>query len=136
MTITTYETSPRQESKVGSLLFWLCWHGAALLIVLVLLLVIVPRFEKMFQEIGLKLPLASVLVINLSRSLSRFGFLIIPLGLVFDVAMLFLLTVVGGLPRWLRHLWCRGVLIMAVCIVLLVAIAVFLPLLGLLQGLR
>ena len=136
MTITTYETSPRQESKVGSLLFWLCWHGVALSIVLILLLVIVPRFEKMFQEFGLKIPLASVLVINLSRSLWRYGFSIIPLGLVFDVAMLFLLTVAGGLPRWLRQLWCGGVLIMAACTILLVAIAVVLPLLGLVQGLR
>ena len=136
MTIITYESNPHQESKVGSLLLWLCWHGLALSIVLVVLLVIVPRFDRMFQEFGLKLPLMSVLAVNLSRSLWRYGFLIIPLGLLFDVAMLFLLTVVGGLPRWLRNLWCRGVLIMAACTVLVVAIGVFLPLLGLVQGLR
>ena len=135
MTSSNHSQNPHHESRVGSLLFWLFFHGLVSILLLAVLLLIVPHFEKMFQEFGLKLPVASVLVINLSRCLWRYGLLIIPIGLIFDGAFLYLLIMVGGLPRWLRQLWCHGVLIIAACIVLLVVIALVLPLVGLVEGL-
>ena len=133
MTSHAHGQNPYQASKVGTLLFWLFFHGLALMILLAVLLVIVPVFDNMFIEYGLKLPHASVLVINSSRFLSQFALLIIPLGLIFDSGILYLLIMAGGLPRWLRHLWCRGVLIVAAFLIVLVAIVLVLPLVGLSQ---
>lgn len=135
MTSSIHGASPHRESKVGLLVFWLFLHGLALTILLAALVVVVPRFDKMFQEFGLKLPLASVLVINLSRRLWRYGLLIVPSGIILDCGMLCLLFLVDRMPRGFRTLWCCGVLVVAVCLIVLVAIAVFLPLIGLIQGL-
>ncbi|MFN0021093.1 MAG: hypothetical protein ACKVP0_22775 [Pirellulaceae bacterium] len=134
MTSSIQEASPHPESKVGLLIRWLFLHGLALLILVGVLLVVVPRFDQMFQEFGLKLPLASVVVINLSQSLGGFGILIVPVGLILDAGMLCLLFLVNGMPRWFRSLWCRGMLFLVGGTVLVIALGIILPLLRLIQG--
>ena len=135
MTSSIQTGNPHPESKAGLLIFWLFLHGLAMLILLVALLVVVPRFDRMFQEFGLKLPLASVVVISLSRRLWQYGLLIIPVTVILDSSMLCLLFLVDRMPRGFRTLWCCGVLVVAVCLIVLVSIAVVLPLLGLIRGL-
>ena len=135
MTLNAFEQNPHQPAKASLLLFSLVWHGLALTILLVVLLAVVPKFDKMFEEFGLKLPVASVLVINLSRRLLRYGLLIIPLGMILDGGMLCFLTLVDGIPRSLRQLWFYGVLALAGGTLLLIAIGIILPLLDLVQGL-
>ncbi|MBC7855299.1 MAG: hypothetical protein IAF94_17870 [Pirellulaceae bacterium] len=136
MTSSAHGASPHQESKAGLLIFWLCLHGLALMILLAALLVVVPRFDKMFQEFGLKLPLASVVVVNLSRRLWQYGLLIIPAGMILGGGILCLLFLVDGVPRWFRKLWCCGVLIVAGGTVFVIALGIILPLMSLVQGLN
>lgn len=132
---TIAQTTRPQSSAKASLMFWLFWHGLALLIVLAVLLVVVPKFDKMFEEFGLKLPVLSALIVRASRILRSYGVAIVPLGVVFHMGMLCLVTLVEGVPRWLRNLWCLGVLAVAGGILVLIAIGMFLPLLALIQGL-
>ena len=101
-------------------------HGAALLLVLIALLGVVPRFDRMFAEFGIKLPVVTVLVIQLSRSLIHYGIILIPLAILLDGGILFLLSRVE--PRWLSRVWFFGVLLIAGCLLLLTAIGLSLPL--------
>jgi hypothetical protein len=136
MTANIHGPSPPYESRVGSLLLWLILHGLAGLILLAVLLLVVPKFDRMFAEFGLKLPVVSVLAVNASRTLWRFWFAIVPAMVILDGGMLCLLTLTDGMPRWLRTLWCLGVLVILGCMSLLVVIAVVLPLVGLVEGLK
>ncbi len=135
MTSNRNGPNPHQGSRASSLLFWLIFHGVASFIVLAVLLVVVPMFDKMFMEFGLKLPFPSVLVVNLSRFVVSYGLLVIPMWLILDSGMLCLLILPVEMPRWLRSLWCGGVLIVAACLIVLVAISLVLPFVGLVQGL-
>jgi hypothetical protein len=124
------------SSKPGSFLTWLLLHGLAGMIVVVLFLVVIPRFDKMFQEFGLKLPVISVVMINLTRFFERFFLLIIPTGLLVEVAILSLLFLADGFPRSIRNLWLYGVLVAVAGILLLAVIGLILPLFRLVEGLN
>lgn len=128
--------NPNHPSKPNSTLFlWLGAHGFAIIALLTAFFWVVPVFDKMFMEFGLKLPVLSVLLINLSSFLTRYGLVLIPIGVLLDGGMLCLLTLGVGIPGWLRSLWCYGVLIIAGVLLLLVVVGIFLPYLGLIQGL-
>ena len=125
----------QQPNAIASLLFWLFWHGLVLTTLAVVLLVIVPRFDRMFEEFGLKLPVLTMLVVKASRGLSSYGILLIPVGALFHAGMLCLFTLVDGMPRWFRTVWGCGVLFIAGGTLLIIAIGIMVPLLGLVQGL-
>jgi type II secretory pathway component PulF len=123
------------SKPLSILLFWLVVHGVALIALLTVFIGVVPVFDKMFMEFGLKLPLLSALIINSSRFFTRYGLVLIPAGVLVDCGMLCLLTLAVGIPGWLRSLWCYGVLLIAGVLLLLIVAGIFLPYLGLIQGL-
>lgn len=136
MSVNPYGQHPQAQSKpIFSLLFWLFWHGLALALIVVVLLVIVPRFDRMFAEFGLKLPVVTVLVIKASRVLESYGILLIPAGVLFHAGMLCLFILVDGMPRWIRSLWCYGVFVIAGGNLLIIVIGLIVPLLRLVDGL-
>lgn len=127
----------RQPSTpLSTLLFWLVVHGIAIGFWLVALIVVVPTFDKMFMEYGLKLPLLSVLLINLSRIFMRYGIVLIPTMVLLDIGMLCLLFLGNGMPRRFRSLWCYGMPIVSGVLFLLIVVGMLLPLLALFQGLN
>lgn len=119
----------------STLLFWLVVHGVALIALLTVFIGVVPAFDKMFMEFGLKLSLLSAILVNLSRILITYGLILIPIGVLLDGGMLCLLFLAVGMPRWFRSLWCYGVLIFAGVLFLLIVVGMFLPLMRLTQGL-
>jgi type II secretory pathway component PulF len=69
---------------------------------------IVPVFQKMFEEFGLKLPAMTALVINASKWFIQIGWIpVVPLIAVLFPVLLFaqVLYFVGWLPRDLPLLW-------------------------------
>lgn len=124
-----------RSKPLSTLLFWLVVHGVALVALLTVFIGVVPAFDKMFMEFGLKLPLLSVLIVNSSRFLTKYGLVLVPAGVLFDGAMLCLLFLGNGTPRRFRSLWCCGVPIAFGILFLLIVVGMFLPLLGLFQGL-
>ncbi len=66
-----------------------------------LMIWIVPVFDKMFQEFGLKLPVPTILLINLSRWVVNYGWLLLfPLTMAAGVACLIgIFSYIGWLPR-------------------------------------
>ena len=120
---------------LSTFLFWLAVHGFAIGFWLVAFIGVVPAFDQMFMEFGLKLPLLSVLLINLSRIFMRYGLVLIPTAVFLDIGMLCLLFLGNGMPRRFRLLWCYGTPIVSVVLFLLIVVGMLLPLLGLIQGL-
>ncbi len=83
----------------GMYLFSLAMVGMGILIFL--MLNIVPVFDKMFSEFGLKLPVMTVSIIKLSRWIVNFGWLfLVPLVMVATLSFfLAVLYYIGWLPR-------------------------------------
>lgn len=120
---------------IAALCFWLVVHGFAIIALLTVFIGILPVFDKMFMEYGLKLPVLSALLINSSRFVTRYGLVLIPAGVLGDCGVLCLLFLGVGMPHWLRSLWCYGVLVVAGGLFLLTVLGILLPYLGLIQGL-
>ncbi len=120
---------------IAALCFWLVVHGFAIIALLTVFIGIVPVFDRMFMEFGLKLPVLCGLLFNSSRFLTRYGLVLIPTGVLLDGGMLCLLFLGVGMPHWLRSLWCYGVLIVVGGLFLLTFVGILLPYLGLIQGL-
>jgi type II secretory pathway component PulF len=100
--------------------------GLFVLVLFIILMFVIPRLELVYKDFGSKLPLVTMIVLNASRWF-RSVWILWP--------MLLCLPVVAGLcapqsksaQRWLR-------LLMVVCfagIVILIALAVFMPLISL-----
>lgn len=57
--------------------------GISLLILVVILVFVIPVFDKMFQEFGAALPAPTQIVVNMSRSFKSYILYIVPLILIF-----------------------------------------------------
>ena len=101
---------------------------AVMLIVLLIFLTVIPRFERVYADFGTKLPLITQLVLDISR------FLQTPLGwVVAAVIACIVAVVVAVLPiprRWLRLL----VIFIMALVVITLALAVFLPMINLMDN--
>jgi hypothetical protein len=129
------DNTSKPSKPLPTFLFWLVVHGLVITALVTVFIGVVPVFDKMFMEFGIKLPLLTVLLFNSSRFLTRYGLVLIPTGVLGDFGMLCLLTLAVGMPSWLRSLWCYGVLVTAGVLFLLVVVGILLPYLRLIQGL-
>jgi type II secretory pathway component PulF len=99
------------------------------------LVVVVPRFARLFIEFDLPLPAPTVLLVNLSNLLVVRGIFLLPLLLMFDIALLLGLRAIPEIGPLLSTIWSGIALIAFAGLVGLVVIGLFLPLIALIQGL-
>jgi type II secretory pathway component PulF len=101
---------------------------AVMLILLLVFLTVIPRFERTYADFGIKLPLITQLVLDISR------FLQTPLGWVVAAVIACIVgVVVAVLPiprRWLRLL----VIFFMALVVITLALAVLLPMINLMDN--
>jgi len=124
---TSPDGSPVRKPLVGTgpMLFA---HLAAGLIVIVVLGVVVPRFVRILTEFEAEVPPTAELLIAVSNIVARYWYLLLPIGLAADAAVLFGLSRLPRLARWLATVWGIVVLLAALLLVGLVVAAVILPL--------
>jgi type II secretory pathway component PulF len=109
--------------------------------VLVLSLIVwTPRFEKIFKELNIRLPSLTERVMAVSRWMSSYWYVVIfPLGLLFagNVLILYLLRRYPGSRRLGLHwFWFIAVTLLLLLAGGTVAVAIWLPKMKLMEGLR
>ena len=122
---------PRITSR-GSSLAWTAWmllaHFLAGVVLLVALVRMVPEFLRLFEEFDAQLPTMTQLVILLSQAVASYWYLLVPLGLVIDAAVLFGLRLLPGRARGLSTAWAVLVLVAAILFLGFIVFSVALPL--------
>jgi hypothetical protein len=112
-------------------------HGAAWVALVLVLLLVVPRYDKMFKDFGLKLPLLTEMVVAASRWVVRYWYVLVPAGVVLlalDAAVLHGLRLAPA-TRILSWLWFLLILAGTLVALLVVWLAVAHPMAKLHEGL-
>jgi len=124
---TPRDANPGDKSLVSTagMLFA---HLAAGLIVVVVMGFVVPRFVRTFAELEAELPPMSEYMITVSNLVVRWWYLLLPIGLAIDAALLFGLSRLPRPARWLATVWGIVVLLAAVLLIGLTVVAVIVPL--------
>lgn len=110
-------------------------HGMLLCAVVAVLLLVVPRFEKMFVDLGVDLPLPTRVTLVLSRFLQTYWFSAFPLlaGVwVADVAVYYALHPADR--RGVSTIWSGAVLLLFGLWMLISTVSLFLPIIGTIEA--
>jgi hypothetical protein len=122
---------PRKTSR-GSSLAWTAWmllaHFLAAVVVIVALVRMVPEFLRLFQEFDADVPAMTRWVVLLSHVVVQYWYLLVPLVLVIDAAILFGLRLLPGKARGLSTAWAVLVLVAAILLLGFIILALALPL--------
>ena len=120
------------ENPIHRSLVWTAWmlltHFIAAMVVIGVLMTVVPRFAGLFAEFQAELPPITILVIDLSRVVGGYWYLLVPLGLAVDAVLLFGLSRLPAGARWLGTVWSSLVWLGALVGLALIVVAIFLPL--------
>ncbi|HOF17998.1 MAG TPA: hypothetical protein PK082_03750, partial [Phycisphaerae bacterium] len=111
--------------SAGAVLGTLAWHAALLVLMLAYFFFAVPRFTRIFAEMGAALPGLTMLTIESVRFVRKFA---IPLfGGLFglDAAVCFLLTSLGG--RKARRWWSAAIVVALVLLAVFLTATLYLP---------
>jgi hypothetical protein len=125
-----------RRSAWGITLVRLAVHGLFFAVVGAGLLTAVSRFRKVFEDFQMKLPLISEVVISIGDAVLQFVFLVPP-------ALVVLLAVDGAILYWLQYGGQRGlartwfylVFLFVFALVAVAVVALFMPLIELMEGL-
>ncbi len=104
-------------------------HAALWVVWLLGLFFFVPRCERIFRDLGMKLPSMTELVISLTHGIVPFALLVVLTFLVIDGAVYSRLRKMGG-----RVLWSSLMTVLPVIAILLTAVAVWEPTIKVLEG--
>ena len=122
-------TNSHSQPLLGRLLglvAMLSAHFFAMFVVTVELAHIVPTHILLFAETDVDLPVVTIRVMDLSYFFVRFWYLIIPLGMIADAAVLATLTFVATKKKWLvpiySHLWLLAVILLLVYVNIAIAL--------------
>ena len=129
--------SPQQRSGLLGTALLDFSHALLGAVQIFVLLSVVPRFKRTFADFGMKLPWVTEILIDISDVVVDFWFLL-PLALapllVSDFAALYLLRRQEKTRVWAR-IWFYSILLLLLAGGGVIAIAIFLPLIELMEGL-
>ena len=118
------KSSNKNSSSAGNSLLWpalaVGLHGVTLLCVAVFLVLFVPRFSAIFSGFHASLPVATQLVLSLSKFVQHGGYLLIPGVLVLDGVICWLLHKFAG-----RKFFIAWAVAVTLALVLVVASSMF-----------
>jgi len=104
---------------------------------LALLLLIVPRFQQMFADSDVALPLMTLLLLSASDFVKTHWYLapfLIAIPRIVDGTVYYGLRRAGG--RWLSLAWSGAVLILQIMVVVLALLALYLPHMAIMARMR
>ena len=123
---------PPRETSLGRSLAWTAWmllaHFLAVVVLIVALVRMVPEFLKLLEEFDAAMPTMTQWVFHLSHVVVQYWYLLVPLGVVIDAAVLFGLRLLPGKARGLSTVWAVVVLVAAILLLGFIILAVALPL--------
>jgi hypothetical protein len=126
--------APKRPIWLSTLLSVVC-HAMVLAVPILVLLVVVPKFKKVFEDFAIKLPWVSEIAIDLSDWMLDFWF-IVPFALapllVSDLAVLYLLRRQEN-TRVLARLWFYLIMLFVLAGCGALVVALFLPLIELME---
>lgn len=123
----TSATTPTQPGNAAVSALWtVLWHGAVFLIVFGLFMLVVPRFQAIYNEMEFALPPATLLTLKFSNFLKQYALVLFPVVLFLDFGIIYLLQHLGG--RTARRWWSAIAITAAVVLVLAAAVTLWLPL--------
>ena len=139
MSDSTPQETPASETSPSRSIAWTGWtllaHVITGLVLVIVFVKVVPEFERLFAEFDVSLPRMSQLVLLLSNVVVCYWYLVVPLGVLVDAAILFGLSSIPDKGRWLSTLWTRFVFVAAVLLLVFIAVAMCLPLVWLIEQL-
>ena len=108
----------------------------------IILLLVAPRCEQVFKDFGMKLPIATVVVLSLGRFTRAGGWMLLPL---IPVITGFLFALIGSpshqtiadaqVRHRLRRMWATRLTIFTVLLIgLVTALALFMPMISLIRA--
>jgi type II secretory pathway component PulF len=134
--MTMSETNAAQtctsRHQVLRTVVWTAWmlltHLVAFVLVMWVLGTIVPQFLAMFAEFEAEVPPVSILVIDLSHIVTAYWYLVLPLALVIDAALLFGLRCLPAAANWLATVWATLVWLGMLLLLAMVVVGLYVPL--------
>ena len=120
------------ENRLLRSSIWTAWmlltHLVAFVVVISVLGTTVSRFLAIFAEFEAEVPPVTILVIDLSHVVTAYWYLLLPLALVIDAALLFGLSCLPPAARWLATVWATLVWLATLVLLAIVVVGLFLPL--------
>jgi type II secretory pathway component PulF len=110
-------------------------HFLAVVVLIVALVRMVPEFLRLFKEFDADMPTMTQLVIRLSGIVVQYWYLLVPLVLVVDAAVLFGLRLLPGKAKGLSTAWAVLVLVTAILLLGFIILSLVLPLQALIADL-
>ncbi len=118
--------SPEPSGVGRAVLLTAVVHGLALIGLMALLVVVVPRYEETFRNARMSLPAATCMAISASVLAKSYGVLLLPVLLAADVAVYALLRRQAG-TKTLSTVWSVAALLVLLVCAGLVILAIQLP---------
>lgn len=131
-----HDKIPQRESPVSRLIGSAAILAAHFFTVVLLLLVfvkVVPLYTEFFEQSEVQLPAATQLVIRTSWTVVMYWYLIIPLGMVVDGAIVLLLSRFSSKGSWLLSLYSHMWLLAVIVLLFAASVTLVMPLVSLVQ---
>ncbi len=123
---------PPRKTSLARSLAWTAWmllaHLVAVVVLIVALVRMVPEFLELFKEFDAAVPTMTELAIGLSHAVVQYWYLLVPLVLFVDAAILLGLRLLPGKAKGLSTVWAVLVLVAAILLLGFIILAVVLPL--------
>ena len=114
MTETNPTSSPVAERLVAAIAV-IALHFATLLMAIFVAVFVVSDYVRHYEELGVRLPALTELLIAFSYSVAQCWYLIIPATVVFDIVVIAMLSRESVKRRWMlslySHLWLLAVIL-------------------------
>lgn len=122
------------ERLLVSAFYWFI-HGVVSLALLLVFVLVVPRFLHLFEEFGVDLPAMTVAVVTLSRGSVKFWFLFVFAFLFIDTVIAIAVSFLPQRLQWVTRLWFWGYLLLAILLLLITGISLAIPYMNLMTNL-
>ena len=123
---------PPRKTSLARSLAWTAWmllaHFLAVVVLIVALVRMVPEFLRLFEQFDAPVPTITQLAIGLSHVVVQYWYLLVPLVLVVDAAILFGLRLLPGKAKGLSTVWAVLVLVAVILLLGFIILSVVLPL--------
>ena len=130
---------PKPENSLARSIVWtVCTtftHLIAAVVLLVVMVRVVPWYIMVFEAYDAELPVMTQHALNLHLFTVDYWYLLFPLGLLLDAAILFVLSRLPTGTRWLGTVWFGAVLLATILSWALIDIAVNMPAIRLIEEL-
>jgi type II secretory pathway component PulF len=126
--MTSKPATPSGCAEILRIFGTLFAHFFTLVVVFFVMIKVVPTYIPLFEEFETALPEATKLVITLSNLTINYWFLIFPVAMAVDAALVVSLRLTEVTRLWLLPLWCNLWYLGVIMLLFVVALGLCIPL--------